>query len=109
MIEFSGGRHHYGTGNTTNDDANMCCRLQAEWREVLRVLETVASARGSSLKRESKPPVRVLEKDGQLQFCLFDVMPFIGDGMWGPQSLRDHGSPGHYAAVEHPTCLVGIL
>ena len=109
MDEFSGGRHNYGTENTTDDDTNMGSRLHAEWREVLRVLETVASTSSSSLKRESKPPVRVFEKDGQLQFCFFDVMPFIGDGMWGPQSLRDHGSLIHYAAVKHPTWMAGKL
>ena len=69
----------------------------------------MASANNSNIERKTKSAVRVLEKDRHLQWRFFDVLSPIGDGMRGPQPLRDHSSSAHDHPVECPSVLVGKL
>lgn len=69
----------------------------------------MATTSCSSLKAESKLAVIALEEDGELQFRLFYVIPFIGMGMWSPKSLRNHCSHIHEATVKYPTILARKL
>jgi hypothetical protein len=69
----------------------------------------VASATKSSIEREAKSAVRVLEKDRHLQWRFFDVLSPVGDGMRDPQCLRDHSSTTHDHSVEYTGGLVRIL
>lgn len=94
---------------TRPKDANIRGCKGAKWRRRLRIYETVASASNSSIERNAKSPVRVLEKDRHLQWCLFDVLSPVDVGGRGPQGLRDHSSSTHDHSVEYPTVLVGKL
>ena len=67
----------------------------------------MASTTNSGLEAKAEPSVRVLEKDGHLQLCTFDVLPSIGNGVRNPQDLGDHSSKTQDSPVEHPRVLIG--
>jgi len=47
----------------------------------------MTSATNSGLESEAESSVRVQEKDGHLQLCIFDMLFSIGNGVWSPQDL----------------------
>jgi hypothetical protein len=97
------------TNHGTDADPKMRGCLQAKRSERLRIDQTVASTGSSCVERKTQSPVQALEIDGHLQFCIRDVLPFIGYGMRGPQGLWYHGSLGHEATIKDPIGLGGIL
>ena len=67
----------------------------------------MASTTDSSLEGEAESSVHVHEKDGHLQLCLLDVLSSVGNGVWDPQDLGNHGSDMQDTTVEHPRVLNG--
>jgi hypothetical protein len=86
----------------TNANADVCRRLLPEWSELLSVAKTMASTSSRVFKGQTKSPVYALEKDGQLQHRLFNVLSLIGNSVRGPHCLGDHSASGHESAVKKP-------
>jgi len=60
----------------------------------------MASTSSCGFEGQTKSPVYVLEENGHLQHCLFNVLLLIGNGVWGPHSLRNHSASAHDSAVK---------
>ena len=84
--------YYYTAGNETNANADMCCRLLPEWSELLCVAKAMTSTSGRFSEGKAKSPVFSLEENGHLQDRLFNMLPLIGDGVWVPHCLGDHGA-----------------
>ena len=86
----------------TDADSNVGRGLGTEWCMGLGILEGMASATNSGLESKAESSVRVHEKNGHLQLCIFDVLSSVGNSCRGPQVLWNHSSPCHNTTVEHP-------
>jgi len=67
----------------------------------------MTSATNSGLESEAESSVRVQEKDGHLQLCIFDMLFSIGNGVWSPQDLGNHSSDAKHTTVKPPGGLIG--
>ncbi len=67
----------------------------------------MASATDCGLESKAESSIRVQKKDGHLQFCVFDVMFSIGNGVRNPQNLGHHSSSTHDPTVKHQRVLIG--
>lgn len=101
--------YYYTAGNETNANADMCCRLLPEWSELLCVAKAMTSTSGRFSEGKAKSPVLSLEENGHLQYRLFNMLPLISNGVWGPQYLGDHRTSSSYnGAVKQPRRRVEI-
>jgi hypothetical protein len=66
----------------------------------------MASTTNSGLESKAESSIRVLEKDGHLQFCILDVLSSIGNGVGSPQGLGNHRSDSQDTTVKHPRGLI---
>ena len=67
----------------------------------------MASTTNSGLESKAESSIRVRKKYGHLQLCILDVLSSIGNGVWDPQGLGNHGSEIQNTTVEHPRVLNG--
>jgi hypothetical protein len=87
----------------TNHDTDVYYRPLAKSRELLSVDEAVTLTSSASLEREAKLPIRTLEENGHLQFCLSHQPSSVFDGQRGPHGLGYHRAHGDQATIKHDT------
>ena len=67
----------------------------------------MASATNCGLESKAESSIRMQKKYGHLQFCVFDVMFSVGNGVRNPQNLGHHSSSTHDPTVKHRRELIG--
>ncbi len=95
------------SGNATNHDTDVDYRSLTKLCEFLRIDKTIASASSTSFKGNAEFPIRTLEEDGHLQFCLSYQPSSILNGYRGPYRLGYHGAHNRQASIEHAWRLRG--
>ena len=95
------------SGNATDHDTDVDYRSLTKLCEFLRIDKTIASASRTSLKGNAEFPIRTLEEDGHLQFCLSYQPSSILSGYRGPYRLGYHGAHNRQASIEHAWRLRG--